>query len=124
MLNHMVEHRDRLSAVFAAIADPTRRALVERLARRPATITQLARPFSMSLAAVSKHVIVLERAGLLRRRARGREHVCSLRARTLRRADAWLEHYRRFWNVRLDALEAYVTVKAKERRGEAHGQLR
>src|SRR5438034_4058252 len=80
MFNHMVErHRDRLSDVFAAIADPTRRAIVQTLARKPATISQIARPFPVSFNAVSKHMMVLERAGLVHREIRGREHVCRLR---------------------------------------------
>jgi DNA-binding transcriptional ArsR family regulator len=116
----MVEHsRDRLSGILAAIADPTRRAIVKRLARRPATITELARPFPVSFNAVSKHLMVLERAGLVRRQVRGREHVCHLRGRALRRAIRWLEQYRQFWGVRLDALQAYVAVKSKER-GKTH----
>ena len=113
----MVErHRDRLGDVFAAIADPTRRAIVQILARKPATISQIARPFPVSFNAVSKHMMVLERAGLVHREIRGREHVCRLRPGALRQANAWLEQYRRFWEVRLDALEAYVAVRAKERR--------
>lgn len=117
----MVEYSSsRLNLVFAAIADPTRRAILRSLARRPATITELRRPFPVSFNAISKHLIVLERAGLVRREIRGREHLCRLRPRALRRADAWLAHYRRFWELRLDALEAYVAVKAKEK-GESHG---
>jgi len=124
MFNHMVErHRDRLSDVFAAIADPTRRAIVQTLARKPATISQIARPFPVSFNAVSKHMMVLERAGLVHREIRGREHVCRLRPGALRQANVWLEQYRQFWESRLDALEAYVAVKAKER-GQAHGKTR
>ena len=124
MFNHMVErHRDRLGDVFAAIADPTRRAIVQILARKPATISQIARPFPVSFNAVSKHMMVLERAGLVHREIRGREHVCRLRPGALRLANAWLEQYRHFWEVRLDALEAYVAVRAKER-GQALGKTR
>ncbi len=109
MFNHMVErHRDHLGDVFAAIADPTRRAIVQILARKPATIGEIARPFPVSFNAVSKHMMVLERAGLVHREIRGREHICRLRPLALRQANAWLEQYRRFWGVRLDALEAYV----------------
>src|SRR6058998_3944916 len=115
MLNHMVErHRDRLGDVFAAIADPTRRAIVQKLARGPATISEIAKPFPVSFNAVSKHMMVLERAGLVEREARGRERICRLRPRGLRRANAWLEQYRQFWEERLDALEEYVAMKAKE----------
>src|SRR5438046_3769582 len=116
MFNHMVDrHRDHLGDVFAAIADPTRRAIVQILARRPATISQIARPFPVSFNAVSQHMVVLERAGLVHREIRGREHVCRLRPGALRQATAWLEHYRWFWEVQLGALEAYVGVSAKER---------
>jgi DNA-binding transcriptional ArsR family regulator len=124
MFNHMVErHRDHLGNVFAAIADPTRRAIVQILARKPATISEIARPFPLSFNAVSKHMMVLERAGLVHREIRGREHVCRLRPGALRQANAWLEQYRQFWESRLDALETYVAVKAKERR-RAHGKTR
>lgn len=124
MFNHMVErHRDHLGNVFAAIADPTRRAIVQIVARKPATISEIARPFPVSFNAVSKHMMVLERAGLVNREIRGREHVCRLRPGALRQANAWLEQYRQFWESRLDALETYVAVKAKERR-QAHGKTR
>ena len=110
----MVEYSEsRLDEVFAAVADPTRRAILQALSERPATIGEIARPFSVSLNAVSKHVMVLERAGLLRREVHGREHVCRLQARPLEDATAWLEHYRQFWEVRLDALEHYVSNKMK-----------
>ncbi len=113
----MVEYsRDQLSQVLAAVADPTRRAIVATLARGPATISEIAKPFPVSFNAVSKHMMVLERAGLVEREVRGRERVCRLRPRGLRRANAWLEQYRQFWEDRLDALENYVASKAKERR--------
>src|SRR5215470_12172598 len=109
MLNRMVEYKQgALNRVFNAVADPTRRAILQALAKNPATITEIAEPFPVSLNAVSKHVMVLERAGLIRREIQGREHLCSLEPRPLRDAAAWLEHYRRFWEARLDALERYV----------------
>jgi DNA-binding transcriptional ArsR family regulator len=112
----MVERsRDPLTHVFAAVADPTRRTIVGMLARGPATISEIAKPFPVSFNAVSKHMMVLERAGLVERELKGRERVCRLRPRALRRANAWLEQYRQFWELRLDALEAYVAVKAKEK---------
>ena len=122
----MVERsQEHLSHVFAAVADPTRRAIVQRLARRAATISEIAKPFNVSFNAVSKHVMVLERAGLIEREVQGRERVCRLRPHALRRANAWLEQYRQFWEVRLDALEAYVAVKAKARalaKAQSHSQ--
>lgn len=114
MFNQMVEYqREALNRVFSAVADPTRRAILESLAKKPATITDIAKPFRVSLNAVSKHVMVLERAGLVRREIQGREHVCSLQPHRLRDAQAWLDHYRQFWDVRLDALERYVVRKMK-----------
>ena len=94
------------------------------LARKPATISEIARPFPVSFNAVSKHVMVLERAGLIERKVQGREHVCRLRPLPLRQAKEWLEQYRQFWEIRFDALQEYVAIKAKERRGLAHGKTR
>ena len=99
---------DRLDLVFSALGDRTRRRLIARLAREPATITELASPFEMSLPAVSKHVRVLERAGLVRRAIDGRIHRCSLDARRLRDATTWLEEYRAFWDDTLARLAAFV----------------
>lgn len=109
----MVEHvrPEELDRVFSALADPTRRAILRRLTRRPATINEIARPFRISLNAISKHVMTLERAGMLRREIQGRKHYCSIAPTPLRQANQWLEHYRQFWEQRLDALEAYVARK-------------
>lgn len=125
MFNRMVEYlHEPLSRVFSAVADPTRRAILQALAENPATITEIAKPFPVSLNAVSKHVMVLERAGLIRREVQGREHLCSLEAGPLQDATAWLEHYRQFWEVRLDALERYVARKMKRAKkgATAHGK--
>jgi DNA-binding transcriptional ArsR family regulator len=100
-----------LDRVLTAIADPTRRAILDRLARGPARVTDVAEPFEMSLAAVSKHVQMLERAGLVRRARRGREHTLTLDARPLRRVAQWTSRYERFWNQRLDRLEAFFAQK-------------
>ena len=123
MFNHMVEYsQEQLNSVFSAVADPTRRAILRALAKKPATITQIAKPFPVSLNAISKHVMVLEGAGLIRREIQGREHLCRLEPRPLRDATAWLDHYRQFWDVRLDALESYVArkVKGATRKGGEH----
>jgi DNA-binding transcriptional ArsR family regulator len=116
----VVEYVQRadLDQVFAALADPTRRAILSALSNGPATIKEIARPFPVSLNAVSKHVMVLERAGLLRREIKGREHHCRINARPLYQADAWLQHYRQFWDQRLDALEVYVERKFKASKGK------
>src|SRR5213593_5052449 len=98
----------RLSRVYAAIADPTRRAILAVLAGRELNVGSLAGRFPISFNGVSKHVKVLERAGLVRRRVRGREHWLRLRPEPLREATRWLEHYREFWDARLDALEALL----------------
>jgi DNA-binding transcriptional ArsR family regulator len=120
----MVEYSTAaLDQVFSAVSDATRRAILETLAKKPATITEIATPFSVSLNAVSKHVMVLERAGLIRREIHGREHLCWLEPRPLREATAWLNEYRQFWSVRLNALEKYVARKARtKKKGELHAR--
>lgn len=99
---------DRLDLVFGALSDRTRRALLVRLERSPAMITELAERFPMSLPAVSKHLRVLERAGLVRRTIDGRVHRCELDPAPLEDAREWIDHYRVFWNENLDALADYV----------------
>src|ERR1700719_4331887 len=99
---------DRLSTTFSALADPTRRAILARLVSGEASVTELAQPFAMSLPAVSKHLKVLERAGLI---ARGREaqwRPCRIEARPLKEVDDWLAHYRRFWDQSFDRLDDYL----------------
>lgn len=102
----------RLDAVFHALADPTRRAMLERLAMHPRSVGELAAPFDMSLAAASKHIQVLERAGLLQREIQGRTHLCRLDAQPLHRGVEWLRYYERFWEERLDALAALLHADA------------
>jgi DNA-binding transcriptional ArsR family regulator len=110
---------DRLSTTFAALADPTRRAILARLALGSTSVTELATPFEMSLPAVSKHLPGLERAGLI---ARGREaqwRPCRIEANALKDVDDWLERYRRLWEERLDRLEDYLKIlQAKEKKRE------
>ena len=98
---------ETLSTTLLAISDPTRRAVVDRLARGPARITDIAAPFAMSLAAVSKHVKVLEHAGLVRRTRQGREHTLELDAAPLREVASYVAHFQQYWTERLDRLEAY-----------------
>jgi DNA-binding transcriptional ArsR family regulator len=108
----MVEHHGTaLDAVFHALADPTRRAMLARLATGESTVGELAAPFEMSLAAASKHVKTLEGAGLLARRVEGRVHRCRLDPAGLLRAGRWLRHYERFWTERLDALDALLQAE-------------
>ena len=120
----------QLDRTLIALADPTRRAILHRLSRGEARVTDVARPFAMSLAAVSKHVRVLERARLVRRRRAGREHLLSLDPKPLDEAAAWLDTQRATWTARLDALDAMLraedaaaaavaakTTNTKKRRG-------
>ena len=111
MLNHMVEQHTHLDAVFHALADPTRRAMLGQLAERELTIGELATPFSMSFAGASKHVRVLENAGLVTRTIQGRTHLCRLQAARLAEANEWLRRYERFWNEKLDTLEALLRAE-------------
>jgi DNA-binding transcriptional ArsR family regulator len=113
----MVEY---LNATFAALADPTRRDILARLALSDATVGDLAAPYDMSLNATSKHLRVLENAGLVTRRVEGRVHHISLNAGPLRTASEWLDIYRAFWENRLDALEHFLARK----KGAAHGARR
>src|SRR5262245_51375725 len=96
---------NRLDATFAALADPTRRAILARLARGEASVTDLARPFAMSQPAISKHLKVLERAGLISRGRDAQRRPCRLEGRPLAEANAWLEHYRRVWEANFDRLD-------------------
>jgi len=113
---------DRLSTTFAALADPTRRAILARLSSGEASVTELAEPFDMSLPAISKHLKVLERAGLI---ARGREaqwRPCRLEAAPLKGASDWLEHYRRFWESSFDRLDTYLREVQGKAKGRKHGR--
>src|SRR6059036_2337149 len=111
--------RDRLDATFAALADPTRRAILARLAAGEASVTQLARPFAMSQPAISKHLKVLERAGLISRGREAQRRPRRLEAKRLEEADQWLQRYRRLWEgnyQRLDALLDTLKTREKERK--------
>jgi DNA-binding transcriptional ArsR family regulator len=101
---------DRLSTTFAALADPTRRAILARLALGETSVLKLAEPFKMSLPAVSKHLKVLERAGLITRTRDAQMRPCRIEARALKEADDWLEEYRRLWEERLDRLDDYLRI--------------
>ena len=108
---------DALSSTFAALADPTRRAILAKLTLGEASVTELAAPFDMSLPAVSKHLKVLERAGLIARSRDAQWRPCRLDAGPLKTAAEWIEHYRRFWTESFDRLDDYLTkLKAKEKK--------
>jgi DNA-binding transcriptional ArsR family regulator len=100
---------DRLNVTFAALADPTRRAILARLALGETTVSELAKPFKMSGPAVSKHLKVLERAGLIKRGREAQWRPCRLEAGPMKEATDWLEGYRRFWEASFDRLDAYLT---------------
>jgi DNA-binding transcriptional ArsR family regulator len=117
IINRVVEYSSpSLDSVFAAVADPTRRAILRQLGKQPARVTDIAKSFPVSLNAVSKHLMVLERAGLIEREVDGREHVCRLNAAPLRKASIWLAETQAFWEQRLDALEKHILEKRKRKR--------
>ena len=109
---------DRLSATFAALADPTRRAILARLATGEASVNELAEPFEISLPAVSKHLKVLERAGLIARSREAQWRPCTLQAGPLKDIADWVEHYRRFWELSFDRLDEYL--KELQGKGKKH----
>src|SRR5262245_32876094 len=112
----MVEFQTaQLDHVFHALGDPTRRHMLRALAGGERTVTQLAEPFAMSLAAASKHIKALEHAGLIRREVRGRTHFCQLEPGPLESAHEWLSFYERFWNERLDVLERLLLEEDAEK---------
>lgn len=114
---------DQLSTTFAALADPTRRAILARLALGETTVNELAKPFKMSGPAISKHLKVLERAGLITRGREAQWRPCRLEPAALKGVDTWLEEYRRFWDDRLDRLDAYLQeLQAKQEKGKKHGR--
>jgi DNA-binding transcriptional ArsR family regulator len=120
MFNRMVKCSSRLlSRTFGALSDPTRRRILEHLADGDHCVTDLARPYSMSLPAVSKHLRVLENAGLIRRRRKGRVHSVRLVAAPMRQASQWIEEYRRFWEGNLDRLDDYLKeLQTREKKHE------
>ncbi len=109
------ETSDQLSVTFAALADPTRRAILARLSLGETSVTELAQPFQMTMPAVSKHLKVLERAGLIKRGREAQWRPCKLDAAPLKNAATWVEQYRQFWEARLDRLDDYLQeLQAKE----------
>lgn len=116
---------DQLSATFAALADPTRRAILARLVSGECSVTELAEPFDMSMPAVSKHLRVLERAGLIARRREAQWRRCRIEAGPLKEVADWTEHYRHIWEERFDRLDKYLQqVKGKEEKSHGHRHRR
>ena len=110
---HPGKNSHNLDLIFSAFADATRRSMLDRLRGGPMTVTELARPYSMSLNAVSKHLKTLERAGLIRRTVSGREHSCRLHAARFEEARNWIDYYTGFWSDRMDDLEKHLSSKRK-----------
>jgi DNA-binding transcriptional ArsR family regulator len=113
---------DQLSTTFAALADPTRRAILARLATGECSVSELAEPFQMSLPAVSKHLRVLERAGLIVQRREAQRRPCRIEARPLKDIAEWAEHYRHIWEERLDRLDEYLETLTQEKQEKDHGR--
>jgi len=111
---------DHLSSTFAALADPTRRAILARLSAGEAPVTELARPFDMSMPAISKHLKVLERAGLIARSREAQWRPCRIEAGRLKEVADWVEHYRRFWEASFDRLDDYL--KELQNKEKKHGR--
>ena len=117
MTTDLKQPDEGLNLIFSALSDPTRRAILERLSGGEASVGELAEPFDMSLPAISKHLGVLENAGLLTRERDGRFFRCLLNAEPMRDAALWIERYRRFWAQQFDALEAYLSDEGPEKQG-------
>jgi DNA-binding transcriptional ArsR family regulator len=115
---------DTLTTTLAALADPTRRSILDRLASGPATVGELAEPFRISQQAVSKHLAYLERARLVQKRREGRRHVCTLSAAPFSEVAGWVEHYRRFWEQSLDRLDEYLQELRKKEKTDGRKKPR
>ena len=123
----MVNFSERLDRTFMALADPTRRAILARLALGETSVTEIAAPFEMSMPAISRHLKVLEKAGLISRGREAQWRPCKLRAEPLKQAAGWLDEYRRFWEESFDRLDEYLkTLQAKEKKdvGKKNGSRR
>ncbi len=116
----MVNYVVGIDRIFSALGDPTRRAIVQRLAMGEATVTEIAQPFPMSLPAISKHIRILEDAGLLVRLKEGRIHRCQLSVEPLREANQWIEQYTVFWNTQLDSLGQYLQPASADLHPKEH----
>jgi len=111
IFNRMVEHQTQLDSVFSSLADPTRRDILKRVSRKELSVGEIAKPYNLTLQAISKHLQVLEKAKLIRKRRRGREQFVSLSPAALKSADEYLKRYRKIWEERLDRLEEFLKRK-------------
>jgi DNA-binding transcriptional ArsR family regulator len=114
ILSHMAQYHEQLSGIFHALADPTRRAVLGRLGKGPASISELAQPFDMALPSFMKHIRLLEDSGLIRTRKEGRVRTCSLEKRPLTLAEGWLSAQRALWESRSDRLEQFITAQLQK----------
>ncbi|MGA7397616.1 MAG: metalloregulator ArsR/SmtB family transcription factor [Solirubrobacterales bacterium] len=113
----MVEETEEVDRIFHALSNSTRRRMLRQLSRRSCSVGDLAKPAEMSFAAASKHVQVLEKAGMVNRRVKGRQHICSLSPKPLKEASEWLSFYEEFWNEGLDRLEAVLASDMETEKG-------
>ena len=114
IFNQMVNYQqtnDQINLIFHSLADPTRRQILERLTKNPLTVTEIAKPYEMSLPAVSKHVRILEKEQLISRKKQGREYAIQLRPQTLQKAQQYISFYKKFWSNQLDNLEMYLDTQ-------------
>ena len=111
----MEQYPDQLNGIFSALADPTRRAVLGRLGRGPASVTDLAKPFDMALPSFMKHIHLLEHSGLIRTEKRGRVRTCAIEKRRLAMVETWLSEQRAVWEARTDRLEKFVTLQNEEK---------
>lgn len=124
MLNRMLNQQSALDRVFQALADPSRRSMVERLSRGPASVSELAEPFDMSLPAIVQHLAVLESSGLVRSEKTGRVRTCRIEPTALRSAEQWILERRASWETRLDRLGDFLVETDPKRAGRAPGKKR
>jgi DNA-binding transcriptional ArsR family regulator len=122
-MSYSMKQSERLSATFAALADPTRRAILTRLARGEASVMELAKPFAMSQPAISKHLRVLEHAGLISRGRDAQRRPCRIEAKPLAEADEWLENYRRIWEANFERLDALLDELQAQQRKRGNSKL-
>lgn len=109
----MVECSERLDSIFSSLADPTRRDILRRVAEEELSVSEIAEPYDLTIAAVSKHLIILEKAELIKKRRKGKQQFVHLAPGTIKEAEEYLQDYKKFWETRLDSLEEYLKMEAK-----------
>lgn len=114
MVNYQISRPTQTDLIFSSLADPTRREILVRLASRPHTVSEIAKPYKISMPAISKHLKVLEKAKLIKREKQGREHTIFLRPEKLKTVEEYISFYRKFWNTQFDLLEVFLTTDGGE----------